>query len=151
MNEIFFKEMKRLRQEMDDAFNKFLSTPKRIPKITPGKDVELFQHPIANVVEREKDVLVRAEMPGLRKEDITINFKDGMLELSGEFKTKHKEDKKGYSMQERTYNGFHRLLRLPTQVKVENANAKYEHGILTVTLPKEHPEMKKLGYKIKLQ
>lgn len=140
MNEIFFKELKRLRQEMDDAFNRFLSAPKLLPKLVPGKGVELFQHPLAEVVEREKDVLVSAKMPGLRKEDIAINFKEGMLELSGERKIE------GYLKQEKTY---HSLISLPTKVKVDNADLKYENGILTVALPKVHPGLKKLGYKLK--
>lgn len=131
MNEIFFKEMKRIRQEMDDAYSMFLSTPKLMPKIVPGKGIELFQNPISDVVKR--DVLVRAEMPGLK-----------ILELSGD----NNQEIKSFR-QERTEHGFQRSLQLPTQAKVDNANAKYENGILTVTLPKEHPELKKMGYKIK--
>jgi len=148
MSNIFFKEMQRLKKEMDTAFNKFLDAPKLLPKLYPGKDVELFHSPMNDVVEREKDVLVMTSMPGFSKNDITLKVKNGMLEIFGERNSADEENKKGYFTKERSYNGLHKVMQLPTKVKVENANIKYDNGILTVTLPKEHPGFKKLGYKL---
>ena len=141
--------MHRLKKEMENAFDKFLDAPKLLPKLYPGKDVELFHSPLNDVVERERDVLVMTSMPGFSKDDITIKVKNRMLEIFGERNLDDEENKKGYFKKERSYNGLHKVMQLPTKVKVENANIKYDNGILTVTLPKEHPGLKKLGHKIR--
>lgn len=149
MNDLFFKEMRKIRKEIDEAFEKFLEAPKMLSKLYPGKEVELFHQPLADVVEKANEVIVKAEMPGLSKDNIKIDIKNGMLEIRGERHAEKKEAGKDYFRQERSYNGFYRTLPLPTAVKVENVNSKYENGILTVTLPKMHHGLKRLGHKIR--
>lgn len=149
MNGLFFKEMQRLRKEMDNAFKMFLEAPKTFPKLYPGKDVALFYEPMADVVEKANEIVAKAEMPGLNKNDIRLDVKDGMLEIKAERKSDENEEAKGFFRHERSYKGFFRMIPLPTQVKVDNLNAKYDNGILTVSLPKEHPAQKKLGHKLR--
>ncbi len=146
MNNIFFKEMHRVKKRMDDALDHFLDAPKLLPKLYPGKEIELFHNPMIDVVEKANIVVVKAELPGLTKNEIHIGIKNGMLEIKGQ---RRLEENKGYLMQERSYTGFYRLLQLPAAVKVENADSKYENGILTVTLPKKHPGIKSLEHKTK--
>lgn len=146
MNELFFKEMERAKKRMDKAFRNFFEAPKMLSNLSPGNDVQLFNEPISEVVEKAREVLVKVEMPGLKKGDISLNVRDGMLEVKSESKSEKDTD----SVHESSYKGFYRLIKIPTQVKVENANAKYENGLLTVTLPKEHIGAKSLEHKIKV-
>jgi len=92
--------------------------------------------PALDVYEEKDHFIVKAELPGLKKEDIEVSFYDGGLSISGERKseTKH-EDAEAYRA-ERFFGRFQRTVALPTAVAVDKAKASYKDGVLTVTLPK---------------
>ena len=96
--------------------------------------------PAMEIVEKEDAVLVTAELPGVKKEDVDITVEDGILTIRGE-KKEEKEEKKDekdtkYHMWERKYGSFQRSFTLPNEVEAERIAAKFDNGILTVTLPK---------------
>ena len=92
--------------------------------------------PALDVYEEKDHFTVKAELPGMKKEDIEVSFHDGGLSISGERKseTKH-EDAEAYRA-ERFFGRFQRTVTLPTPVAVDKAKASYKDGVLTVTLPK---------------
>ena len=92
--------------------------------------------PLVDISEAEDHYEVVAEVPGLAKEDITLSFEDQVLTLKGEKKTKYEDKKLNYHRVERFYGKFERSFRLPQSVKTNEIKAKYENGILTVTIPK---------------
>ena len=92
--------------------------------------------PALDMFQDKDNVFVKAELPGMKKEEIEISLHDGMVSIAGE--RKHEEEsKKGESFRsERFFGRFHRSVSLPTAVDSAKVTASYKDGILTVTLPK---------------
>lgn len=92
--------------------------------------------PLVDVMEENDKVIVKTDLPGVDKKDVEINVKEDMLQISAKCGREEETEKEGYFKKERSYTRFSRTIRLPTGVSEENANAKMENGVLTVTLPK---------------
>lgn len=103
-----------------------------------GSNVGLFGgwSPTVDVFQDKDNVYVKAELPGMKKEEIDISFQDGMLTICGERK-EESEVREGESFRsERFFGKFHRTVSTPTKVDAEKITASYKDGILTVQLPK---------------
>ena len=94
--------------------------------------------PPIEVFEREGQLVVRAELPGLNTKDITVEVMDDMLTISGERREEHEENREGYRVSERRYGHFFRSIPLPEGVKAEEVRAKFQNGVLEVTMPVPH-------------
>ena len=106
------------------------------PALTPAFDVS----------ETEKELIVKAEVPGMDKKDIHINLSDGLLTIKGEKKQEKKNE--NYHSVERRYGMFSRTIRLPFEVEADKVDATYKDGVLKVTLPKsEAAKPKKIEIK----
>ncbi|KAG6837289.1 hypothetical protein H0H93_011891 [Arthromyces matolae] len=81
------------------------------------------------------------ELPGLKKEDVTIDVHNGRLIVAGESKISSEHDEHGYAIRERKFGKFSRTLQLPQGVKEDEISAKMEHGVLVVSFPKTSPEL----------
>ncbi len=92
--------------------------------------------PALDVYEEQDHFIVKAELPGLKKEDIEVSFHDGGLSISGERKSETKHEDAEVYRAERFFGRFQRTVTLPTPVAVDKAKASYKDGVLTVTLPK---------------
>ncbi len=92
--------------------------------------------PALDIYEQKDNVVVRAELPGMKKEDIDVSLHENTLSISGE--RKHEESHKDEAMyrSERFFGRFQRSVVLPTPVAVDKIKAQYKDGVLTVTLPK---------------
>jgi HSP20 family protein len=99
--------------------------------------------PRIDVVERDEDILVSAELPGMERKDIDLTLTQNTLTLSGEKKCECEEGSKetGYYRRERSYGCFRRTVVLPTDVDTDHVEAHFAHGVLTVTLPKTPEEV----------
>jgi len=102
-----------------------------------GGQSQLFSgwSPALDLYQNNDNVVVRVELPGMRKEGIEISLQDGMLTISGERKSETAEGDKA-ERTERYVGKFRRSISLPTQVDASKVTATYRDGILTVTLPK---------------
>jgi len=85
-------------------------------------------------------VMATFELPGLRKEDVSIDVRNNILTVSGETKETTQHTEEGYSLRERRYGKFSRSLSLPQGVKNEDIKANMDNGVLKVTFPKSAPE-----------
>lgn len=92
--------------------------------------------PSIDVIDREDEVVVRAEVPGYKKEDIEISVTDSMLTIRGETKTEEKEEKGDYYRCEISHGAFTRTLDLPAKVDDSKAKAAMKDGVIELTLPK---------------
>jgi len=92
--------------------------------------------PVLDVREDADNFVIRAELPGLKREDITVSLQDGALVISGERKVEEKQEGVEIHRQERFYGKFQRALTLPEPVAADKVKAQYKDGVLTVTLPK---------------
>ncbi|OCH90102.1 HSP20-like chaperone [Obba rivulosa] len=80
------------------------------------------------------------ELPGLSKENVNIDVRDGVLNVTGESKISSERDENGYAVRERRFGRFQRAIPLPQGIKPEDIKAAMESGVLTVTFPKTTPE-----------
>jgi HSP20 family protein len=96
-----------------------------------------------DIFEEGDNVVVKAEIPGLKKEDIEVNLTDDMITISGEKKKEEKVEKKDYYRVERSFGSFTRSFHLPKEVQTENAKATFKDGVLEVKVPKTEEAKKK--------
>jgi HSP20 family protein len=99
--------------------------------------------PSVDVFEEGDEVVVKAELPGISKEDIDVKVTDDVVTISGEKKKEEKVEKKNYYRIERSYGSFTRSFRLPTEVQAEKASAKFKEGVLEIRIPKTEEAKKK--------
>ena len=96
-----------------------------------------------DIFEEGDNVVVKAEIPGLKKEDIEVNLTGDMITISGEKKKEEKVEKKDYYRVERSFGSFTRSSHLPKEVQTENAKATFKDGVLEVKVPKTEEAKKK--------
>lgn len=92
--------------------------------------------PAVDIYEDEKAITISADLPDLDQKDIDVHVQDGHLTIKGERKFENEETKDNYRRVERRYGSFTRTFSLPDTVDDENIDAKYEKGVLRLTLPK---------------
>ena len=92
--------------------------------------------PRMDVAETESDIVVKAEVPGLDKDDISLSLQGDILTIRGEKKDERKEEKGSYRLLERRYGSFQRTVTLPTGVDPEKIEAKFRNGVLTIKMSK---------------
>lgn len=139
-------DIAKLRNDMDDMFSRMLGDF-NWPFTTAGTATAW---PALDIADRENDILVRAEVPGLNAEDVEISVHGNVLSISGEKKESEEDKKEGYYHSERSYGSFRRDITLPTEVDPDKVNAEMKNGVLTVTLPKAE-KAKTIKVKVKGQ
>lgn len=92
--------------------------------------------PSVDIFEEGGEVVAKAELPGLRREDINVRVVDNNLIISGEKKTEEKVERKDYLRLERSHGSFNRTLSLPEGCDLEHVKASYKEGVLEVRIPK---------------
>ena len=90
-----------------------------------------------DVVSEGEDVVVRASLPGLKPEDISVTLQDRLLTIQGETATDGEVEKGDYLLRERRVGRFSRSLRLPNSLDSEKAEPTYENGVLTISFPRQ--------------
>lgn len=145
-----FRLMHRMIDEMDRLFENFgfgrlgLIGPSRFSALSPWSDIDdVFSStrtavwaPPIEVLERDNKVVVRAELPGVSKEDINVEVEEGVLTISGERRQEEEESREGYFRSERRYGAFSRSIPLPEGVDTEQVEANFRDGVLEIALPK---------------
>jgi HSP20 family protein len=105
--------------------------------------------PALDVREDKDSFVIRAELPGLKREDIEVSLQDGALVISGERTVEKVEEGVEVHRQERYYGKFQRALTLPEPVAADKVKADYKDGVLTITLPKtEEAKPKKIDVSV---
>jgi len=137
-----FNDLVTLREAMDRLFAQSF--------VRPGVAFPSFgvEGPAVDMYQTKDDIVVKAAVPGLKPEDIDIAVTGDLLTIKGELKQEEKIEEGNYLCQERHYGQFMRELALPTQVNAEKAKAEFEHGVLTLRLPKAE-EVKPKSIKVK--
>lgn len=122
-------------REMDEVFRGFAPLLGRMPPTRPAEVVYDFLPP-ADIVEREKEYLVKIDLPDVKKEDVKVLFDDGMLTVRGERRVEKEEKGEKAHRTERFYGSFERSFALPEDVDPTMIRAESKDGVLTLTLPK---------------
>jgi len=130
------REITSLQSEMNRLFNTFFDTP------TSGNGTGLRRWvPAMDLVETEDHFILRADLPGLGEDDVSIELEDNVLTVSGERGTEHDDRQEGFYRVERAYGAFSRQLTLPEGIDPDAVEAAFDKGVLEVRIPK--PEQRK--------
>jgi len=124
-----FGELVTLRDAMDRLFEESFVRPSRLLG-TPGAGtvpLDMYQH--------EGNIVIKASIPGIKPEDIDISVVGDTLTIKGEIRQEEEVKQEHVIRRERRYGAFSRTVTLPAPVDTSKANATFEHGVLTVTLP----------------
>ncbi len=130
-----------IRDEIDRMFDEFFGTlPERV---TTG--LENVWTPSVDISETDNDIIVTAELPGVKKDDVKISLQDNVLTIRGEKKQEKEEKNENYHRVERAYGMFQRSFTLPTTVDPKKIKATFKDGVLKIKLPKtEEARMKEI-------
>lgn len=120
----------RIHDEIDRMFQEFTSA-----RFWPRLE-GMARVPSIDLSEKNGNLVVEAELPGVDKKDVKITYTDNMLTLQGETKQEKEEKREGYYRAERQYGSFYRAIPLPQPVDFSKAKAEFKNGVLTITLPK---------------
>ncbi len=125
-----FALMRQFTEDMDRVFN--------YAPLAPGTGAAWS--PVIEVKEKEGKLLVTAELPGVKREDVKVHVDGDTLVVEGERKEEKEEKREGYYHSERTYGNFYRTIPLPEGVKTETIKAHFDNGVLEIAVPA--PELK---------
>jgi HSP20 family protein len=123
---------------VDDIFNRFLGeTLRRWPTAAAAESRPAFDWaPAADVIESESEYLIKADLPEVRKEDVSITVQDGVLTLSGERRQEKREDGEKLHRVERSYGSFMRRFSLPENADEQGIRAESRDGVILIHIPK---------------
>jgi HSP20 family protein len=132
-------------RQIDRVFEDFHRGLWRAPFSRANFDVEPFwrmettwgEAPAVDVVEKDKGYEITAELPGMDEKNIEVKLSNDMLTIKGEKKEDKEEKQKDYYLSERRYGSFQRSFRIPDGVDADKIEAKFQKGVLTVTMPKK--------------
>jgi HSP20 family protein len=127
------EEFVRLQKEVDRAFD---GANVRTARRTDAPRAPAAFVPPVDIEETANEIVVRAELPGVKKDDLSITLDDNVLVLAGERKWEHEARKDQFVRRERRYGAFTRSFTLPPTVDAEKIAASMVDGVLTLTLPK---------------
>ena len=118
-----------IQQEMNRLLNTSLGR-------TGTRDLDGLFAPAIDVVEEKDRYIIKAELPGLSRDDVNVTLENNYLTIRGEKKHETEEKSANYYHKERAYGSFSRTIELPTTVDAQKINAHFKDGVLQVTLPK---------------
>ena len=126
-----FGDLMSLRQAMDKLFEESVVRPRDwIFGLGEAARVPL------DVYETDTEVVVKASLPGVKPDDIDVSITGNTLTIKGDTKSESEVKRESYYRQERRYGAFSRTAVLPSNLKAADAQASFEHGVLTITIPK---------------
>ena len=124
------REMMTLREAMDRLFDDAFTRPLSI------RDGWSMATPAINMYQTDNEVVVKASIPGVKAEEVQINVTGDILTVKGEVQQEQEQEDRAWHIREQRFGSFERSIVLPTDVKSDKAEAVFENGILTITLPK---------------
>jgi len=136
-----FAGLTSLRREMDRLLEDFFDGGRR-------QELSALE-PAVEVSETQDMIVVKAQLPGVSKDQIQVNISDDTLTIKGETKKEEKEEGKNYYRQEFHYGAFARTITLPAAVQGEKAEAQLKDGVLQISIPKsEQAKVKEIPIKV---
>ena len=147
-----FRELSRLEREIGRMFDELWSGRRWARRALPGGErltvpaeraEELIGAPPTDLIDKKNELIVRAEIPGVEKENIKVNVTEDEVSISGRVERRKEEKEENYYRCERSYGAWQRTLSLPVRVRPDQVKAKYKDGVLEITLPKTEEEKEK--------
>jgi len=139
-----FAFMRRFSEEMDRLFEDFgFGRGLVAPEFEHGLDqlgalAGASWAPQVEVLQRDNELMIRADLPGMTKDDVKVDIANNAVVIRGERKSQREENEKGYYRSERSYGSFYRRIPLPSGVNADEASADFRNGVLEITMPATH-------------
>jgi HSP20 family protein len=128
-------------REVDDVFNRFFAeTLRHWPRSNAEARPAFDWAPLADVSETETEYLIKADLPAVRKEDVSVTVQDGVLTLSGERRQEQHAESEKLHRVERSYGSFARRFALPENADEQGIRAESRDGVLLIHIPKQKVE-----------
>ena len=144
-----FMDLSRWERDMDRMMEAFFDRRMRPWWPWPRGESMEFAAPAVDLYEEKNDIVVKAELPGIEKDNIEVNLSNHHLTIKGEKKNEKEIKEENYYRSERSYGTFLRTLELPADVQGEKVKASFKNGILEVRLPKtENAKAKETKVKV---
>ena len=148
-----FSLLQQMAEDMDRLFDHFGFgatglTPQRSAQASRGgqqlaRSGSQLWAPQLEVFRRGNELVVRADLPGMRREDVQIEIDDDVLTISGERRQENEENREGFFRSERSYGQFYRSIPLPENVDASNVSASFNDGVLDITIPMPQAEQRR--------
>ncbi|MBE0476196.1 MAG: Hsp20/alpha crystallin family protein [Coriobacteriia bacterium] len=138
-----FGEMISMQREMDRLFGRM-----GMRRGDGGEAGQMHWVPRIEAKREGDDLVIKAELPGMKPEDVDISVEDNVLTIKGERKAEEKKEGEDYVIREFSYGSFERSMVLPESVKPEDIKAGYDNGVLEVRVPRAMEEAKPKATKI---
>jgi HSP20 family protein len=134
-----------LKGQLDKWFGEYFSKSKEVAR---GESIfsetgTMVRFPAVDIQEQKDKYIVHAEMPGMNKDEIEVEYRDGFLTIRGEKRFENEEKKKDFHRIERSYGSFHRTFEIPEAINEDGVKAEYKNGVLNLTLPMKNPDQRK--------
>ena len=133
-----FAEMERM---FDDFVQRRFSAPSWLPSLRFPDFTDVSTS--VDMFEDGDDLIIKAEIPGLKKNEISIDFANDVVTISGEKKAEERTERKDYYCVERSFGSFSRKLRLPVEIQIDKTHALFKDGVLEIRMPKSEAAKKK--------
>jgi HSP20 family protein len=142
-----FRELENLRREMDRLFDEVFG---RSPVVEPAlEETTRVWAPACDLYETDKDIVVKANLPGVSKDNVEVIVTEDSITIKGQTKEETEVKEKNYYRKELNYGTFQRVIPLPVTVKSDEAKATFKDGILEIRAPKT--EVSPKGRKINIE
>ena len=123
-----------MREEMDSMLESMMPSQPMIAQVIA---------PAVDVFEQDGNIMVKADVPGLSKDDLEVTATEDSISIKGEFKKEEKVEKEGFYHQERRFGRFFRTIPMPTAIKPDEVKAGFKEGVLEIAAPKAEAEKAK--------
>lgn len=147
-----FRMLDRFADEMDRVFEDFGFGRLRSRLSGRGfgllSDEEMWT-PELEVFHRNSELVIRADLPGLAKDDVKVDITDNQVTIEGERQRQHEEEREGVYRSERSYGRFYRVIPLPEGVMADQAKATFRNGVLEISMPAP-PEQARRGRRLEI-
>jgi HSP20 family molecular chaperone IbpA/ribosome-associated toxin RatA of RatAB toxin-antitoxin module len=130
-----FVMMRKMTEDMDQIFERFVGRPMYGAKPTQAVAGPVAWSPPLEIAQRDNQLVVRADLPGVRQEDVHVEIKNDRLVIEGDRRDEQQAQGQGYRRSERSYGHFYRAIALPEGASPEQASASMRDGVLEITMP----------------
>lgn len=143
----WFEELDRWFDDLREGF-----FGNRLRGLVPWTDTALrVREPPVEMVDGGREFVVKAELPGVAKEDVDLNVTPDGIEIAAKTDREREEKEKDYYYTERTYSALHRVLPFPAEVLPDQAEASLKDGVLEVRVPKKEPTPERKPVKVRVE
>lgn len=129
--------------EVQNMFAPLFRSSGLSPRLSTEGDVTFEWSPTADISENDKEYVIRASLPGVKKDDIKVNMQEGLITIDGERKQQKEDKSEKFHRVESFYGSFSRSFGLPDNVAADAVKSEYKDGVLTVRIPKAERQQAK--------